>query len=149
MQSFKMGKIKSDINSKSIAEKTGLISRIAWVCAGLVLTFIIATFFFNRGMDKIYALEIHNVDLSRVADGDYNGKYCEGRWCYDLTVIVKDHKLKDVRLNNDVMKMFRKQHSILTKRIIDKQCVNVDGISGTTITTKAFLKAVENAFDNQ
>jgi uncharacterized protein with FMN-binding domain len=144
-----MEKLKSDKNSKSSAKKPSLVSRIAWVCAGLVLVFIVTTFFFNRGMDKVYALEINNVNLAGTADGDYSGKYCEGRWCYDLTVIVKDHKIKDIKLNNDVMNMFRKQHNILTKRIIDEQRVNVDGISGTTITTKAFLKDIENAFISQ
>lgn len=36
-------------------------------------------------------------------------------------------------------------YETLVSRVIDKQSIQVDGISGATITSNTFLKAVENA----
>jgi uncharacterized protein with FMN-binding domain len=134
---------------KATIKKGSIVARIGWIGAGIILFFTAATFFFNRGMGKIHALEINSVNMAESVDGDYRGTYCEGRWCYDLTVIVKDQKVTDIRLNNNAMKMFDKLHAVLIKRIIDQQRVDVDCISGATITSKAFLKAVENAFERK
>ena len=45
----------------------------------------------------------------------------------------------------EFMKMFKDLHTVLIKKIIEQQRVDVDAVSGSTITSKAFLKAVENA----
>jgi uncharacterized protein with FMN-binding domain len=137
--------IKINDTTGSASKKGSIVRRIAWTGAGLVLLFTVATFFFNRGMDKIHALEIQNANLTEAPDGNFNGIYCEGRWCYDLTVVVKEHKIIEINFNNDKMKMFDSLHEILIQKIIEKQRIDIDALSGATITSKAFLKAVENA----
>ncbi len=135
-------------NSPKIKKKMGLVPRLALVGAAIILFLTSATFFLNRGMDKIDALSIKNPGLSSVTDGDHRGTYCEGRWCYDVTVTVREHKISDIKLNDDKMKMFKDLHAALIKKIIDQQRVDVDGVSGASITSKAFLKAVENAVES-
>ncbi|HEX2957393.1 MAG TPA: FMN-binding protein [Chitinispirillaceae bacterium] len=138
-------KEKKTENSPKIKKKMGLMPRLALVGVVLILFFSAAIYFLNRGMDKISALTITNPELSSVTDGDHRGTYCEGRWCYDVTVTVKEHAISDIRLNNDKMKMFNDLHAALIKKIIEQQRIDVDAVSGATITSKAFLKAVENA----
>lgn len=132
-------------NGPKIKKKMGLVPRLALVGAAIILFLTSATFFLNRGMDKIDALAITNSALSSVTDGDHRGTYCEGRWCYDVTVTVKEQKISDIRFNDEKMKMFKDLHATLIKRIIEQQRVDIDCVSGATITSKAFLKAVENA----
>lgn len=127
------------------SKKSRIVTRIAFIGAGLILFFTVATIVFNQGMDKIHDLTIKTPALSAVYDGEHYGTYCEGRWCYDITVVTKEHKICDVRFNNDKMRMFKELHATLTKKIIEQQRIDIDCISGATITSKAFLKAVENA----
>jgi uncharacterized protein with FMN-binding domain len=125
--------------------KEKIIKRIAAMGAVLVLLLTISVFFVNRGMDKIDALVINPVDIVSIPDGTYKGNYCEGRWCYDLSVQVEGGRIVSITLNDDIMKIFQSVHEKLTKEIVDQQRITVDAVSGATITSKAFLKAVENA----
>jgi uncharacterized protein with FMN-binding domain len=136
---------ENDLKTAPVSKKSRIITRIAFIGAGLILFFTVATIVFNQGMDKIHALTIKTPALSAVYDGEHYGKYCEGRWCYDITVIIKDHKISDIKLNNDKMRMFKDLHATLIKKIIEQQRIDIEAISGATITSKAFLKAVENA----
>lgn len=136
-------------NSPKVKKKMGLGPRLALVGAVLILFFTAATFFLNRGMDKIDAVSITNPELSSVIDGDHRGTYCEGRWCYDVTVTIKEHKIIDIRLNDDKMKESKDLNIKLIKKIIEQQRIDVDGVSGATISSKAFLKAVENALNSR
>jgi uncharacterized protein with FMN-binding domain len=136
-------------NSLRVKKKMGLGPRLALVAAVLILFFTAATFFLNRGMDKIDAVSITNPELSAVTDGDHRGTYCEGRWCYDVTVTVKEHKISGIILNDDKMNASKDLHAKLVKKIIEQQRIDIDGVSGATISSKAFLKAVENALNSR
>jgi uncharacterized protein with FMN-binding domain len=95
------------------------------------------------------SLPLNAVDFTRLNDGTYHGEYTGGmyRWrANKCDVTVKKGKVTGIELitsqdpggNNT-------QHSELFNRVIQAQSLQVDTISRATLTSKAYLQAVENA----
>jgi uncharacterized protein with FMN-binding domain len=104
-------------------------------------------FFLFYGMGEIRRLVIKEVDLSRISDGSYEGKYRKGRWAYDLQVTVKDHRIVGIKATNKQMEPVMQMNEKIAAEILKKQSPVIDVVSGATIYTRAYQKAVENALD--
>ncbi len=102
-------------------------------------------FFISRGVEAGEALEINNVDLSRLSDGAYSGAYEGGRWTNVVNVTVKDHKITGVEIVKDVLFPKPEVTAELVEKVLEKQSPNIDAVSGSTVTSKAYLKSIENA----
>lgn len=102
-------------------------------------------FYITRGLDTGAKLDVGSIDLNKIEDGVYNGVYKSGRFSNEVKVTVKDHEITDIELVRDVT--FSKPE--ITREVFDeikeKQDINVDTVSGATVTSKAYLKAIENA----
>jgi uncharacterized protein with FMN-binding domain len=96
-------------------------------------------------MGEIKRLTINNVDLSQMADGVYRGSYHKGRWKYDAEVSVADHRIADIKETNPSMKMTKDLTMKVAEKIITGQTLKIDAVSGASVNTKAFCKAVEIA----
>jgi uncharacterized protein with FMN-binding domain len=111
----------------------------------LLLSAIIAIFG-SIGLGDIKKLTINEVDLSTVADGVYYGKFHKVRWTYEVKVTTKDHKITAIETTGKLPPSGR--NKIIDEAIaviLAKQSVKIDAVSGATVDTKAFCKAVENA----
>ncbi len=117
---------------------------ILWIIIGLVaiagLTFVGDTL--NRR--SIKNASIKPPDFSQLPDGVYDGEYKRGRFSSKVRVTVASGRMAKIDVVQDV------QHqSEVTQKVVDAlleaQSLQVDTVSGATITTRAFLKAVENA----
>jgi uncharacterized protein with FMN-binding domain len=97
------------------------------------------------GMGEIRKLVINDVDLAAIADGVYSGSYHQARWTYDLEVTVAGHKITSIKNINPKTKRAKGFNGKAAMEIIKKQSPEIDAVSGATISTKAFGKAVENA----
>jgi uncharacterized protein with FMN-binding domain len=102
-------------------------------------------FYLSRGLEAGSKLVIEDIKPSLLNDGTYNGTYKEGRWSNEVSVTIKDRKITKIDIVKDVT--FSKPE--VTKEIFDKvvknQTTNVDVVSGSTVTSRAYLKAVEDA----
>jgi uncharacterized protein with FMN-binding domain len=115
---------------------------VVFLAAGL----IVAGFSqLNRGMADIRKITILPVDLQTVTDGIHVGSYCKGRWCYEVSVSLRGHSINSIIITNKKMAMFRKLNNELIAGVIQKQTPAIDAIAGATISSKALLKAIENA----
>jgi len=95
------------------------------------------------------SLPLDAVDFSKLEDGTFHGVYEGGMYKWrtnECEVTVQNGKVTDIRLasskdpggeNAD----FR----MLYDRVITAQSLQVDTITGATLTSKAYLQAVENA----
>lgn len=97
----------------------------------------------TKGLKEGKNVEINNVDMSKLADGTYSGQYSKGRWNSEVEVTVKDNKIEDIKLLSEPLTPDVSKE--LSKEIIEKQKVKVDVVSGATVSSKAYLKSVENA----
>lgn len=104
---------------------------------------------FNAYLTDLGNIEIHDVDLSQIADGTYEGEQDIGYIYARVAVTVKDHKITDVKLlAHDHEHGIRAEEQIPAKIIAD-QTVNTDAISGATNSSKVIMKACENALNGK
>jgi uncharacterized protein with FMN-binding domain len=94
-------------------------------------------------------LPLGSVDFSKLSDGTYHGAYEGGmhKWrANECQVTVSSGKVTDIELvvSQDPGGK-NTQHQELYDRVINAQSLQVDTVSGATLTSKAYLKAIENA----
>ncbi|MCC3866902.1 FMN-binding protein [Terrisporobacter mayombei] len=115
-----------------------------FLCALLVII-VSGLFAVTRGIKEGKKVEINSVDISKLEDGAYVGKYSKNRWTSEVEVSVKGKKIESIKLLSEPLTPDVGDE--LSKKIIEKQNVNVDVISGATVSSKAYLKSVENALN--
>lgn len=126
-----------------------ILSSVAIVIAVFIIVTVVFYFIMVRPMFKeisqIQKMEIVTVDLNEVMDGVYPGDFSYGKFTYEVEVTVKNHKIEGIKVIKNRNSKYAKMAEGVLARIIEKQTLQVDAISGATTTSKAFMKAVENA----
>lgn len=102
-------------------------------------------FYITNGLEAGENLQINPVNLKGIADGTYAGIYQGGRWTNEVAVNVTDHQITKIDVVKSVTIDDPKMASSLIARVIENQNTTVDTISGATVTSKAYLKSIENA----
>lgn len=113
----------------------------------LILVALLGIFwgYLTYGLQETQNLILNAVDLSVIGDGTYRGKYVKGRFTCEVEVVVKDHAIVDVKLISSSRISVPTLYEKLMARVKNTNTLPVDTISGATASSKAFLKAVENA----
>lgn len=93
-------------------------------------------------------LAIADVDFSKVPDGTYRGGY-EGWNKFDVLVTVAGGKVTDIKIAEDSQNPATDVTDKIIERIVSGQSLDLDAVSGATVTTKGLLKAVESALVEQ
>lgn len=89
-------------------------------------------------------IAIENIDVSSVADGTYTGEHETTLVFAQVQVTVTNGQITDVEiLRHDCGRGYGAE--IIVDDIVDAQSLNVDTISGATMSSKVILKAVEVA----
>lgn len=89
------------------------------------------------------------MDLSSLEDGIYEGSYQHKRWDNRLKLTLENQRIKSIEILDDVLFVDENVSKTLIERVIDEQRVDVDVVTGATVTSKAYLKAIENALKSQ
>jgi uncharacterized protein with FMN-binding domain len=95
------------------------------------------------------SLPLDAVDFSKLNDGTYHGAYEGGMYKWranECDVTVTNGKVTGIQLAVSQDPGGKNtQHEPLYERVIQAQSLQVDTVSGATLTSKAYLQAVENA----
>jgi uncharacterized protein with FMN-binding domain len=95
------------------------------------------------------SLPLNAVDFSRLNDGAYHGSYEGGMYKWRANacdVTVTNGKVTDIQLaGSEDPGTENANPEMLYERVIAAQSLQVDTISGATLTSKAYLQCVENA----
>lgn len=122
------------------------------ILLSVILIFILVSvsgiFYLARGLNEGKNIRINGIDVSNLNDGIYNGKYKAGRWTNELNITVKDHKIIKIDIKDDVTFPNTDVSNELFSKVIGKQNTTVDVISEATVTSKAYLKSIEDALNN-
>lgn len=118
------------------------------VAVVLILVFASGIFYLNQGLDEGKNIKINGIEISNLNDGVYNGKYKGGRWTNELNITIQDHKIIKIDIVDDVTFVKPNLSDELFSKVIEAQNTIVDVVSGATVTSKAFLKSIENALNN-
>ena len=89
-------------------------------------------------------LEIGAVDLDTVTDGEYIG-VCQNKILIAaVKVYVKNHEIADIEILEHKASYLEQAETIAGK-VCAEQTLEVDAVSGATLTSDTVLKAIENA----
>jgi uncharacterized protein with FMN-binding domain len=96
--------------------------------------------------EAIDAIRIGSVDLAAVKDGNYEQREDYGLDTAKVKVTVKGGRLESVELVEHKHGPGKKHSGEpVIARVIEKQSLQVDVVSGATSSSKVVLKAIENA----
>lgn len=98
-----------------------------------------------KEMKSVRAMPIETVDLASVQDGTFQGDFSYGGFTYEVAVAVKDHRIETIDILKNRDTKHAKQAEGVVPKVLSAQTVNVDVVTGATTTSKALLKAIENA----
>ena len=94
-------------------------------------------------------LQLNNIDFSKLKDGTYVAEYDGGMFGWrsnKVRVIVENGSVVGIELLETVDDApTQAQKDELFQRVIDEQSLQVDAISGATLTSDGYLQGVENA----
>lgn len=128
--------------------KKKIVILVSLILAGLLTALIFMVIIPEHKNEAVRNMKINNVDLTKLDDGIYKGEYSYGHYTYKVEVHLKDHKLIDISVKDGRKSKRAKMAEGVTDKIISQQRIDVDAVSGATTTSKAILKAVENALSN-
>lgn len=111
----------------------------------LILAAVPLAIFVFYGMRAVRRLVVREVDLAKLSDGTYTGSYHKGRFTYDVQVTVRDHRIVAIANTNPRTRDLGSWNEDAEAAMIAAQSTKVDVVSGATLNTKAFGKAVELA----
>ncbi len=96
-------------------------------------------------------LPIAVIDFKKINDGTYIGEYEGGMYKWranKVQVTVSSGSVTDIKTLGDKKAGCGEKPELtgeLFNRVIEAQSLQVDAVSGATLTSKAYLKSVENA----
>ncbi|MBU4539950.1 FMN-binding protein [uncultured Acetobacterium sp.] len=123
------------------------ITIILSIVGVLVLVGAGGLFYMTSGLESGENLAVNPVDLQKIEDGTYAGVYESGRWTNEVAVSVADHQIASIDVVKTVTMESPEMTSTIISRVIENQNTTVDTVSGATVTSKAYLKAIENALN--
>jgi len=122
---------------------------MAGILGVLVVVALAVLIYLSCGLRQGAILAISNVDFSALPDGIYRGTYQGGRWTNTVEVAVLSGMIRSIRVIKDVQFQLDHVREQVLERIVEEQSTVVDAVSGATVTSKAYMKAVENALTPQ
>lgn len=94
--------------------------------------------------EKVAAIEIEDLDLQAVADGEYLGEYDVRLVKAAVKVVVRNHRIESIELlRHDNGR--GEDAEVIPGQVVKAQSLRVDTISGATTSSKVILEAIELA----
>lgn len=90
-------------------------------------------------------IAVRHIELQTVADGVYLGETTLSGFTYQVQMSVKDHTITGARAVNNRSGSYARYAEFVLERMIREQRNDVNAITAATTTSKALLKAGENA----
>ena len=128
-----------------------------WIITFVVLAVLgiaggVGWFYLSREHREAANLPLNVIDFSSLNDGTYQGVYEGGMYKWrtnECEVIVSGGQVTDISLisSKDTAQLDGKLE-MLYDRVIESQSLQVDTVSGATLTSKSYLQAIENALIN-
>ncbi|URZ15172.1 FMN-binding protein [Clostridium felsineum] len=126
-----------------------MVRKIVLSVIGVVISIgiiVLARYFMsvNNYQSKVKDTKIENVNLQKVADGDYIGSYDVNFIEAKVSVKVRSHRIISIKLLKHKTERGKKAE-VITDEVVKAQSLKVDTITGATNSSKVILKAIETA----
>ncbi|MBZ6005338.1 MULTISPECIES: FMN-binding protein [Paraclostridium] len=115
----------------------------------LILTTVVISVIFDMKnlVGKAKELKIKKIDtsyFSHLDDGIYEGEYTINPVSVKVSLEIKESKIRNIKIISHDKGLGGKAEKI-TADVIDAQSLDVDVVSGATVSSKCILKSIENA----
>ncbi|HDP69585.1 MAG TPA: FMN-binding protein [Actinobacteria bacterium] len=100
-----------------------------------------------KEQERVRNMPINEVDLSKVMDGSYRGDFSYANFTYEAEVSVKNHEIENIKILKNREDEYAKRAEGVVQKVRKSQSLDVDTVTGATTTSKALLKAMENALN--
>lgn len=142
-------------NNESITKRKEKRKLSGWIIVLAIVAVLgiggaIGWSFLSKEHKEAINLPIRAVDFNKLEDGTYLGEYEGGMYKWrnnEVRVTVSSGKVIDIRLLKNKENLKPEFTNKLYDRVIKSQSLQVDTVSGATLTSKAYLKSVEIALD--
>ncbi len=98
-----------------------------------------------RNLDEVLEETIAPIQFSDIADGVYTGSYERGRFSNTLEITVQNGTVIQVRILDDMWFRDEAKRDLLFHRITQSDGLPVDAVSEATVSSIAYMKAIEDA----
>jgi uncharacterized protein with FMN-binding domain len=114
------------------------------LAAFIVIVVLSLVLIANRIVSDAKALSVEAIDFAQMADGQYFGHYEIFPVKVSVEVKIRNGKMTQIDLSEHFNGMGTPAEKI-ADHMIEKQSLQVDSISGATVSSMAIKKAVEEA----
>ena len=122
--------------------KKTIVLVIILILIGLL---VLAGFAIKNGMVKrISKIVISDLELADTEDGIYEGEFTLLPVRAVVRVSVKEHQIREIKILEHQNSLGGNAEVVIDD-VIEKQSLNIDIVSGATVSSKVILKAIENA----
>lgn len=129
------------------------MKKIAKGLIGIIVLLILAggggVFYLTRNMEAAKDIVLRGVKPESMQDGVYMGNCQLGRFSNKLDVILEGNKIVKINIIKDVTFSKPEVSKQIFIKVIAAQNTTVDTVSGATLTSNAYLSAVENALNQK
>jgi len=122
-----------------------LLKVIFGVFAAFILAAASGVFYLTRGLAAGSQVAVGGINPTALSDGTYIGEYKAGRWSNTVQVTVAGGRIAGIEVVKDVTFAKPEVTGEVLNRVTAAQSLAVDAVTGSTVTSKAYLKAIENA----
>jgi len=119
------------------------------VVIGFAVVLTAGITYLNIGMNEGKKVIVGSIDVSQITDGNYVGSYKNSRWSNQVKVTVIDHRITAIIVEKTVLVEQADVTEKLISDVLTAQNTDVEIISGATVTSKAYLKSIENALSGK
>jgi uncharacterized protein with FMN-binding domain len=116
----------------------------AALCIFLAAHIVLGVTSYLAYQKAVASITYSDIDIGRVADGEYTGEYDAGYIYAKVSVAVKDGEIVSAELLEHRNERGGPAGAI-TGAVVSAQSLGVDAVSGATNSSKVIKKAIENA----
>ena len=132
------------------SRKPGFVVRIIVLTVVLLVLATVAGLaaygqYYGSKHASVRNMTIEDQPLQLAMNGPHLGVYSYGGFVYQVEVTVMYHEIVEVKILSNRATRHARQAEAVIERVMAKGNVNVEAVSGATVTSTALLKAMEQA----
>ncbi len=113
----------------------------------VLIMFIVGKIAIVNMIRNVQHISVSMPDLSNIQDGNYIGEYSITPVYVKVEVTVNNHQITSIAILQHDNGLGSTAESIVND-VVEEQSLDIDAVSGATVSSKCILKAVENAIEN-
>ena len=113
----------------------------------ILFVLIGASLYLKRLVNDVNSITVSNLNMANITDGIYVGKYSITPVYVEVEASVTEHKITNIKIIKHENGLGGKAEKIVDD-VISRQSLEVDAVSGATVSSKCIIKTIENALQS-